>query len=170
MRRAWPVIRLVLLPTIALGIALALAPSRGTLEVHVWLLVVLGIGLVAFLAAVQGAYPRTPSPFTASLRRPQTAAARPGALIRLEREASMAGSAAFDVHYRLRPSVTGLAAELLSARRGIDLERDPERARAVLGDDAWEIVRPGRPQPEERHGAGIDEATLDRVVTALEHV
>ena len=82
----------------------------------------------------------------------------------------MAGSAAFDVHYRLRPSVTGLAAELLSARRGIDLERDPERARAVLGDDAWEIVRPGRPQPEERHGAGIDEATLDRVVTALEHV
>ena len=82
----------------------------------------------------------------------------------------MAGSAAFDVHYRLRPTVTELAAELLSARRGIDLEREPERARAVLGDDAWELVRPDRPQPAERHGAGIDEATLDRVVTALERV
>jgi hypothetical protein len=31
-------------------------------------------------------------------------------------------------------------------------------------------VRPDRPQPAERHGAGIDQATLDRVVTALERV
>ncbi len=170
MRRAWVVIRLVLLPTMALGIALALTPSRATLEVHVWLLVVLGLGLLAFLAAVHTAFPHTPSPFTASLRRPQEAAERPAALVRLEREASMAGTSAFDVHYRLRPTVSELAAELLSARRGIDLEHDPERAHAVLGDDAWEIVQPDRPQPAERHGAGIDEATLDRVVTALERV
>ena len=170
MRRVWPTIRLVLLPTIGLGIALALAPARATLEVHVWLLVVLGLGLLAFLVAAQAAYPRTHSPFTASLRRPQVAGQRPGALLRLEREASMAGSAAFDVHFRLRPTITGLAAELLSARRGIDLAQDPERAHAVLGDDAWDLVRPDRPQPSERHGAGIDEATLDRVVTALERV
>ena len=82
---------------------------------------------LAFLAAVHTAFPRTPSAFTASLRRPQVAAERPGALLRLEREASMAGTSAFDVHYRLRPTVTELAAELLSARRGIDLE---QRARA----------------------------------------
>ena len=170
MRRAWTVVRLLLLPTIALGIALAVAPTRATLEVHVWLLVVLGLGLLAFLVVVQAAFPRTASPFTASLRRPQAAAERPAALVRLEREASMAGSAAFDVHYRLRPTVTELAAELLSARRGVDLDRDPERARAVLGDDCWEIVRPDRPQPAERLGAGIDQTTLDRVVTALERV
>ena len=82
----------------------------------------------------------------------------------------MANAAAFDVHYRLRPTVTELAAELLSAGRGIDLERQPERARAVLGDDTWEIVRPDRPQPAERHGEGIAEETLERVVTALERV
>ena len=83
----------------------------------------------------------------------------------------MAGSAAFDVHFRLRPDGHG-------ARRGAALARaagstsssDPERAHAALGDDVWELVRPDRPQPAERHGAGIDEATLGRVVTALERV
>ncbi len=170
MRRAWQVTQLLLLPTIALAAALALAPQRATLAVHVWLLVILVLAVLAFLAIVQAAYPRTPSAFAAALRRPPVVAARPAALARLEREVSMAGSAAFDVHYRLRPAVAELAAELLSARRGIDLGHDPERARAVLGDDAWDLVRPDRPQPSERHGAGIDEASLDRVVTALEHV
>jgi hypothetical protein len=169
-RRAWQVMRLVLLPTIGLAVALWLVPSRASLATHVWLLVVLGLGLVAFLVIVQTAFPRTPSSFAASLRRTPTAAERPQALVRLEREASMAGSASFDVHYRLRPTITALAAELLSASRGIDLEREPNRAHAALGDDVWELVRPDRPQPAERHGAGIDEATLDRVVTALERV
>ena len=82
----------------------------------------------------------------------------------------MAGSAAFDVHYRLRPVITELATELLSSRRGIELESDPDRAREALGDDVWEIVRPERPQPAERHGSGIDEDQLGRVVTALERV
>jgi hypothetical protein len=170
MRRAWHVMRLLLLPTIGLAIALWLAPSRASLEAHIWLLVVLGLGLLAFLVMLQTAFPQTPSPFAASLRRTQAAAQRPQALIRLEREASMAGSASFDVHYRLRPTVTALAAELLSARRGIDLQREPARAEAALGEDAWELVRPDRPQPAQRHGAGIDEATLERVVTALERV
>ena len=171
MRRARWVTQLVLLPTIVLGVALAVAPQRATLEVHVWLLVVLALALLVSLAVVQAAHPRTPSPFAASLRRPPAAAEhRPDALVRLERVMSMAGSTAFDVHYRLRPAITALAAELLSARRGIDLDRDPERARAALGEDVWDLVRPDRPQPPERHDAGIGEDALDRVVTTLEHL
>jgi hypothetical protein len=170
MRLAWRVTRLVALPTIALGVALALAPTRATLEVHVWLLVVLSLGLIAFLVAGQAAFPRTPSAFTASLRRVPVDEARPGSLLHLERTASMAGSAAFDVHFRLRPTLRELATELLSARRGIDLDREPDRSRAVLGDETWDLVRPDRPPPADRHGAGIDAAALDRVVTALEHV
>ena len=82
----------------------------------------------------------------------------------------MAGSAAFDLHYRLRPTLIELAAALLSARRGIDLEQEPDRAHAVLGDDVWDLVRPDRPQPLERLGVGIDAAHLERVVSALEQV
>ena len=170
MRRAWPVIQLVLLPTAALVVALLVAPQRATLAIHVWLLVELGLAFLAFMRLVQGLYPRTASPFEGSLRRAPRSAERPGSLNRLEREVSMAGSAAFDVHFRLRPVVAELAAELLSSRRGVDLAREPERAQAALGDDVWELVRPDRPQPAERHGSGIDEARLGRVVTALESV
>jgi hypothetical protein len=170
MRRAWRVIQLVLLPSLGLVVALLIAPQRATLAVHIWLLIVLGLAFLAFLRLVQALYPRIPSPFERSLRRQQPAAERPGSLSRLEREVSMAGSAAFDVHFRLRPVIAELATELLSSRRGIDLERDPDRARAALGDDVWELVRPDRPQPTERHGSGIDEAQLGRVVTALERV
>lgn len=170
MRRAWRVAELLALPTIGLGVALALAPDRAERAVHVWLLVVLGLALLTFMGVVRSAYPSTPSPFAASLRQPRVAVERPGALVRLEREVSMAGSSAFDVHYRLRPALVELAAGLLSSRRGIDLEREPDRARAVLADDAWELVRPDRPQPAQRLGAGIDAADLARVVSALEQV
>ena len=171
MRVAWRVGRLAALPTIGLGVALVLAPNRAALEVHVWLLVVLGIALAACLTAVRSAYPRAASPFAASLRQlPVPAVERPAALARLEREVSMAGTASFDVHYRLRPSLVELATGLLFSRRGIDLEREPERAQAVLGDETWELVRPDRPAPLQRHGAGIDPAHLERVVVALEQV
>ena len=170
MRRAWSVVQLVLLPSIGLVVALLIAPHRASLAVHVWLLIVLGLSFLAFMRLVQDLYPRVPSPFDGSLARHQPASARPAALNRLEREVSMAGSAAFDVHYRLRPVIAELAAELLSSRRGIDLGREPGRAHEALGDDVWELVRPDRPQPAERHGSGIDEPTLGRVVTALERV
>jgi hypothetical protein len=170
MRRAWQVGQLFLLPSVVLLVAVLIAPQRATLAIHVWLLVVLGLAFIAFMRLAQLLYPHTPSPFDGSLRRAQRSTERPGSLSRLEREVSMAGSAAFDVHFRLRPVITELAAELLSSRRGIDLARDPERAQAALGEEVWEIVRPDRPQPAERHGSGIDEARLGRVVTALESV
>ncbi len=170
MRRAWRVIQVLLLPSVALLVALLIAPQRATLEIHVWLLVVLGLAFLAFMRLMQMVYPRVTSPFDASLRRHRRSTERPGSLSRLEREVSMAGSAAFDVHFRLRPVLTDLAGELLSSRRGIDLESDPVRARAALGNDLWEIVRPDRPQPDERHGSGIGAAELDTVVTALESI
>jgi hypothetical protein len=170
MRWAGRATELVALPTIGLGIALALAPQSAELEARIWLLVLLGLALFAFIGIVRAAFPTTPSPFTASLRRPRVPAERLGALMRLEREVSMAGSAAFDVHYRLRPSLVVLASGLLASRRGIDLVREPDRARAVLGEEAWEIVRPDRSPPTQRLGAGIDEAHLERIVSALERI
>jgi hypothetical protein len=170
MRRAWRVARLLLLPTIALALALAIAPSRAALEVHVWLLVVLGLAFVAFLGVVEAAYPHGVSPFGASLVRHPEPLQRPSSLARLEREVSMAGSAAFDVHFRLRPTVTELATELLHARRGIELRTDPDSARAVLGEEAWALVEPNRAAPTDRHAAGIDEAGAARLLAALERI
>jgi hypothetical protein len=170
MRRALRVAEIVLVPTIALAIALGLAPTRATLEVHLWLLAVLVLALLAFMRVVAGAYPRRASPFEASLAHVPTPGERPSALVRLEREISMARSSAFDLHARLRPTLVALAADLLSGRRGIDLARSPEQARAVLGDLTWDLVRPDRPAPSDRHVPGLADDDLARVVTALERV
>ena len=144
--------------------------SRAELAIHIWLLVVLALASLSLLQGVNTAYPSGDSPFLASLRRPSISAERPASLARTEREVSMAGAAAFDVHFRLRPVLIELAADLLSTRRGIDLERNPEQAHAALGDETWEIVRPDRPEPAQRNAPGLDEAHLDRIVTALEQV
>lgn len=170
MRRALRVAELLLVPTIALAIALGVAPSRATLEVHLWLLAVLVLALLAFLRVVAAAYPRQASPFEASLTRDTTPGERPSALVRLEREVSMARTSAFDLHARLRPTVAELADDLLSGRRGIDLERQPERARAVLGDVTWDLVRPDRPTPSDRHAPGLSDHDLACVVTSLERI
>jgi hypothetical protein len=168
MRRSWRVIELIALPTIALGVALGLAPGRAHLEVRVWLLVILGLALAACTSAVAAAYPTRPSPFTASLRSRRVAPQRPDALQRLEREVALSGSSGFDVRFRLRPVLTDLTAGLLAARRGIDLFREPDRARAVLGEDAWQLVDPAQEPPADRRAEGIDRALLERTVTVLE--
>ena len=170
MRTTRRVVGLLALPTIGLAVAFALAPDRRALEVHAWLLILLILSLTAFMGVVRTAFPTGSSPFAASLRRPSTHVDRPGSLLRLERELSMAGSSAFDVHYRLRPTLVEMAAELLKARRGIDLDREPDASHAVLGNDAWALVRPDREPPAERLGAGITAPELERVVTALEEI
>ena len=170
MRRAWHASKVFLLPTVAVAVALVLAPDRAALEIHIWLLVLLGLACVVLLQAVHKAYPTGTSPFLATLRTTSLQAERPGSLARTERELSMARAAAFDVHFRLRPVLAELAADLLSTRRGIDLERSPERAHAALGDEVWEIIRPDRPEPTRRHAPGLNEEQLGRIVTALEHV
>ncbi len=170
MRRAWRSSKLFLVPTVAVAIALVLAPDRAELAIHVWLLVVLGLACLALLQAINTAYPSGSSPFLASLQRASIPVDRPSSLARTEREVSMAGAAAFDVHFRLRPVLVDLAADLLSTRRGIDLERSPDRAHAALGDEVWEIVRPDRPEPAQRHAPGLDRAQLTRIVASLEQV
>ena len=72
--------------------------------------------------------------------------------MRLERLVSMAGSSALQVHAYLRPLLAEIASRRLAAR-GQSLERMPEPpAGTLLGERLWEIVRPDRPFPEDRHG------------------
>lgn len=170
MRRGWRVVEWIFLPTVALVLGLVIVPDRATLAIHFWLLVMLGLAFLALLRIVSAAYPTGRSPFLDSLAQAPLQMKRPASLARAEREVSMAGAAAFDVHFRLRPVLVDLAGDLLSSRRGIDLQRDPERARVALGEAAWELVRPDRPEPPERNDPGIDRHELDRVVTALEQV
>jgi hypothetical protein len=85
----------------------------------------------------------------------------------MERELVLGVADADHAHRRLLPLLRAAAAARLSARHGIELERRPEAARALLGEDVWELLRPDRPEPKNRHAAGVPR---DRVAAVIERV
>jgi hypothetical protein len=80
----------------------------------------------------------------------------------------MAG--AFDLHYHLIPRIRAIAAGLLASRRRISIDDAPEAARAILGREAWELVRPDSALPEDRFARGLPPSELRRVVESLERI
>jgi len=100
-------------------------------------------------------------------RRPRPDRIRP--LEELEHAVDFSLGTAFDVHYRLRPHLRGIAAHRL-AGRGVILDSEPERAQALLGPDVWELVRPNRPEPQDRSARGLDLPSIRRAVEQIGEV
>jgi len=79
------------------------------------------------------------------------------------------GSADADhAHRQLLPLLRATAAARIAVRHGFELERRPEEARALLGDDVWELLRPDRPEPRDRHGPGVPHARVAAVIERVE--
>jgi hypothetical protein len=76
----------------------------------------------------------------------------------------------FHLHTRLRPVLREIADHRLSMRFGVDLRREPERARELIGAEAWELVRPERPPPSDRLAPGPPVSQLSKVVEQLEGI
>jgi hypothetical protein len=74
------------------------------------------------------------------------------------------------LHTRLRPLLREIAAHRLSMRFGVDLDRERERARELIGGEAWELVRPERPPPSDRLASGPPASPLSKVVEELERI
>lgn len=95
---------------------------------------------------------------------------RPAQLVSLEQLLPSATSSALHVHASLRPLLCEIASQRLAAH-GMVLERISEPVgRRVLGDPLWEVVRPGRPFPEDRYGPGLSTRELDAMLDALERL
>ncbi|HEU5489386.1 MAG TPA: hypothetical protein VFU84_01220 [Gaiellaceae bacterium] len=160
--------RFLALPTIALVAVAFLAPGRAEVALRVYALLLSATLIVLLLLALRRAYPdETP------LREPGPAApsrSAPPSLARIEQEVALGVAGSFDLHYRLVPRLRSVAAGLLDARRNLSLTASPDRARALLGDEAWVLVRPDRATPPDRLGPGIAQAELRRVVDALEAI
>ena len=162
-------LRLLVLPTVALVVIVGGAPGRVELAARIYALIVGAVALVVAVRALRRADPpETP------LRRRGKQAARgrrpPPSLARAEQLAALGVASSFDLQYRLVPELRATAAGLLQSRRRIDLDGDPEAARHALGDDAWELVRPARPAPEDRISRGLTPAQLTHVADALERI
>jgi hypothetical protein len=170
-RRLLGLSRFPVFATLVLLLAIVALPGRVEVAVHLYVLALaaFGLGLLLRLLRVSLPEPRKSvvDPALAPRRR---AAPRIPELERIEREVTLGQSTAFDLHFRLRPTLRRIASELLRSRRGIDLDREPEAARRALGDETWHLVRPDREPPSERFGRGIELASLRDVVASLERI
>jgi hypothetical protein len=69
----------------------------------------------------------------------------------------------------LRPLFRAIAATRL-ARRGVDVDRHPEEARRILGEELWELVRDGRSRGSNLFAGGVSSAGLQRLIERLERI
>ncbi len=170
-RRALRLARLPLLATIGFALALALAPGRSELALHVDALVLAGLAHGWLVGVVRRANPVPDvSPFELGLRSRRGLREPVAELEQLEREVSMAVSTAFDLHFRLRPRVQRIARQLLASRRGVELATRPDAARSLLGEETWALVRPDAEPPAQRSAPGLPLAGLRTVVDSLERL
>ena len=169
MTRALRLWRFPAFVTVALFVALAVLPGRAELLVRIYVLLLATFVVARLLDRLRRSLPeRATSPVDAALARRPRPVTRVPELEKIEREVTLGLTTAFDLHFRLRPTLRRIAYELLRARRGIDLDASPAAARRALGDETWELVREDREPPHDRFGPGIRLESLRQVVVSLE--
>lgn len=161
-------IRWLAIPTVALALVAALAPGRFELALRIYALLVATAVIVLALLALRRSFP--PESVLRASTPPPRRTLKPPSLARAHNEVVLGVASSFDLHFRLVPRLRTIAAGLLSSRRNVSLTTDRERAAAVLGPQAWELVRPDRPAPQDRLTTGIPPRDLAVVVDALEAV
>ena len=153
--------------TVALGVALALGPHDRGLAFVAYLDFVCALLLIGLARSVCRALPRQ------ARRRPAHAPQATTAQVEqsdwLERQVRLAQTSADELHRHFRPIVIQIASAQLVRRHGVILEREPARARALVGDRLWDLIQPDRPAPPER-GRGLRPDELRQLVVELEEL
>ena len=85
------------------------------------------------------------------------------------RALTSAQASEYGVDRDLRPLFRPIAAMRL-ARRGVDLDRHPEEARAILGEQLWELVRADRARGSNLVAGGISTVGLESLIERLERI
>jgi hypothetical protein len=155
------------LTTIALIVVLGLHPvSTGRIAAG-YVLALAAIGLDAVVRVLgAGSWHERGSLFEHALSRKAPEPTRPSEIVRIEREITLGTTSAGHLHTRLLPLLRDAAA----ARLAIDFNLHPERARAALGDESWELLRPDRPEPTDRSAPGLPIRRVRKVVDVLERL
>lgn len=158
-------VRVVAPATIALVVVFGVAPGRFELALRIYALLVAALVIGLALLALRHAYP--PETTLADPAPTARQARQPASVERTHNDVVLGVAGAVDLHYRLAPRLRAVAAGLLASRRNVSLVEDRKAARALVGDEAWELVRPDRRAPHDRLGTGVEPDRLARVVDAL---
>jgi hypothetical protein len=151
------------------GAAVLVGVDRTDLVLDTYLLYAGALVALAAARISRLAFPAPRGTVPALLKPRSPRYVHPESLATMADDVALAQAGEFDVHFRLRPLLRDIATAGLAMQAGIDVDRQPERARERLSPETWELVRPDRPRPE-RGGAGIDTASLTAVVAELERI
>jgi hypothetical protein len=157
----------------AVGIALAASHERIGLVAVIALVAIVG-ALVAqplLLRELTHVHPTADAPPYERVREEAAARAFRGPSLAYTRDLLALAGNAYDLHFRFRPVLTGVVADLLALRARVDLYDQPEQARALVGPDLWELIGPDRPVPEGGFSdPGLEGARLHRLLDDLERM
>jgi hypothetical protein len=159
------------LATLGLVIALGVRPASSERILSAYALALAAFGVLALTrAASAGHEGDPPSSFEQWLHARTAVNVRPPELVRIEREITLGSLTDAHLHRSLLPLLREAAATRLAAHHHVDLERRPEEARRLLAEDVWEVLRPDRPEPLDRTGAGMSLRRIGNVLAALERL
>lgn len=162
-------VRTAIVATVALIVAVPFAGADRGIALYAYVLAIGALVLGVLVHEVRRALP-TMIPLERRLRPPPQREQRIAQLETLTRRLSVGESSTFDLHYRLRPLLREIAVARLARRHGVDFTRSPERARSLLGEQLWEILRPERQPPEERFARGPSKRQLAALIKRLERL
>lgn len=139
---------IALAATVVLALVVDLGSRRRGLAVEIYFDILCALLLVGLVAAV-----RTRLPAALELHRPRRSPPvpkppRPQQLEWFERQVGDARGAGFELPAQFRPIVRNIASAALVRKHGVVLERDPDRARTLVGDRIWQLIRPDDPATE----------------------
>jgi hypothetical protein len=135
-------------------------------------LAILVIGLLVAWRVLRRAVMVTassPERFEDALRTPPSTAFEIAGLRAIETDVRMSTANAFGVEMRLKPALRDLARWRLQRDHGVDLDRQPDVARRVLGEPLWRLVAPADAFPEFR-APGVPLQDVQAAVERLERV
>ena len=126
------------------------------------------VGAIATVISVAALAARLPAAKRPPAARPRPPGrSPPSQLVRIERIVERSAGSGLTAHTQLRPVLAEIA-EARLARRGVQLSRDHDEARRLLGPEAWELVRPDRPPPQDGRVPGVGPRELETVLDRLE--
>jgi hypothetical protein len=152
------------------GAALLFTSRTRARVVDVYVVVVAGIVMLALFRVVRLTAPRRPSVFDQALGAARAPKRQPTTEVEDERDVVLSRLNAFHYYIRVRPVLRELAAQRLRTRFGVELDREPERARELIPSHAWDVVRPDARSPEDRLARGPSLEQQGVVIAELERL
>jgi hypothetical protein len=154
--------------TIGLAIGLGLRPVsvRAILAAYVLALTAIALVMLTRMARTEEEWERATSELERALAPRRMTQGRPAELIRTERDLTLSIANAGELHARVLPQLRDVAAARLSDRHDVDLAH----AKELLGEEAWDSLRPDRQVPDDRTAHGLPLRRIAALVDAIERL